>query len=430
MTLNILFFICAFGTPAILAQIQSQFTKRKPEQYLKYVCLGVAVKYANFAVVKHMLQHLDTLQMSKILSYTAVLELAVEYGYMDVVEDLIQRNKSDPRAYENYAFRISVQNHNWEMIQYLIQLNDDVQIKAKTQYMADLSDAAEVYLASLKPGDQYYEKDLGSIYRPTRDINYIIKTKKHLLENIIQANPKLEGAPEDLQLSFQYSSQFDWYHLECDINPGDADNEAFRGAARRGDLVMIKYIMGFAESNSEIDPAALGNEPMYNAAGSGHLEVVEYLMGLDVKYNIDPGAIFNRAIVAAAGRGHWKVVNYFLRLDPKYGIDPAVDKNEVLKNAALDYEVETIKFLLALDKKFGIDPARGRNSLFKQAAAHGDLEMLQYLINLGPEYGIEPADDQNSIALSKARRNGHVKVVEYLEELEMRYTHDYASRRW
>ncbi|MDB4769561.1 ankyrin repeat domain-containing protein [bacterium] len=122
-------------------------------------------------------------------------------------------------------------------------------------------------------------------------------------------------------------------------------------------------------------------EALMEACKEGHYRIVELLLSMT---DVDPTTNNNEAIIAASGKDHHKVVKLLLDYKPKEGrkmIDRSDQYNEALIQASCGGYLEVVKLLV--EYECSDSPWSGEVGNFKRAS-------------------------------SKARRNGHKEIYDYL----------------
>jgi ankyrin repeat protein len=120
--------------------------------------------------------------------------------------------------------------------------------------------------------------------------------------------------------------------IEEGANPKVLNSFAFRWAAERGYINIVKLLLPIS------DPTAENSYALQWAAKNKHLEIVKLLL----EAGADPKAEDSCALLWAAGEGHLEIVKLLLEA----GADPKAGNSHAVRWAARCDQIEIVKLLL------------------------------------------------------------------------------------
>lgn len=201
----------------------------------------------------------------------------------------------------------------------------------------------------------------------------------------------------------------------CGVDLATEQNEGFCGAALRGKLDMLEYLMSLPPEWG-IDPSAQDNAALGGACYRGHLSVVKYLLSLAPRFGIDAAANDNQAVLASADSGHLHLLQYLCDLPPHLGIDVTAQDNSVIMLAAEGGHLDILTYLV--EKGFtGLDFTTSEHYALRKAGENGHVHVLEFLVNLPPEFSPMDLGAMGNIVLMGAIAHSQTQVVEYLLQL-------------
>lgn len=232
----------------------------------------------------------------------------------------------------------------------------------------------------------------------------------------------IDAATED-DLSFIQKSKEEGLDIHMD------DYAAFRKAAERGSIEVVKYLL-----DNGADIHIYQDVALIDAATSirRSLETVKYLVenGANihansdlalrramnckyfdvVKYLLENGAdvhcLHDWILKHSAARGYYDFAKYLI--DNFYDItkDDNTDYGEVLENAAMNGNTDIVRLLV----EKGVSPKSFDGALV-EASMYGCLQVVKYLTSKGANLHA-----RNDEALKVAKKEGHGEIEIFLEE--------------
>ena len=192
-------------------------------------------------------------------------------------------------------------------------------------------------------------------------------------------------------------------------------------AASRGDLEVVKFLVGLGASIGATDEDDLYFTALHYAAEGGHLEVVQYLVGqgADVMAETDFG---QTALHEAAYEGHLEVVEYLVGAGADVE-DTDEDSWTPSQWAAWAGHWDVVKYLESLVVEVSRTPDEARAELeargidytagsFNHAAFKGNLVVVKLFVQAG--MSVETTTNTSGTVLQSAAAGGHWAVVKYL----------------
>lgn len=333
--LLVIFLLCAFGSLEDVEKNELLFKQRQertnvcPYEYDEYdfagttmkeayVFVGIAIKYANFSVAQWFLTKLSIFEIERQATYMAIFEIAAEYGYANVVKDLVRKSICRPAYGSNFAIRIAAERGHSRVVDYLLRL------------------------------DSSYGIDPAVF-----DNIVILKAAQYGHLNIVTAL---------MDLPPRYR-----------VDPATRDNLPMLHAADQGHLDILKYLMTL-DPKFGIDPAAQNNTAIRWAAQSGRLDVVQYLMDLPRRYRVDPTVRDNFALRKAAQNGHVRIVHLMIHR----GIHPASQNHFAIRSAAQNGHLDVIQCLMQKDSTDTLN-FKNVSQALKLAKENGHQHVIAYL---------------------------------------------------
>jgi ankyrin repeat protein len=323
-----------------------------------------------------------------------VIVLASLFGNLEIVERLLQDERVDPSALNNYAIRSAAEYGHLAVVDGLLQ---DKRVDPSARNNAAIRSAAKNgHLAVVDRLLQDGRVD------PSALNNYAIRS-----------------AAENGHLAV-----VDRLLRDARVDPSAYNNGAIRDAAKNGHLAVIDRLL----QDERVDPSAVYNKAIRSAAENGHLAVIDRLLQDE---RVDPSAVYNTAIRDAAENGHLAVVDRLLRderVSPSAAligfaagghvnhverllqderVDPSADDNCAIRSAAENGHVAVVDRLLQDER---VDPSADENRALRDAAENGHLAVVDRLLH---DPRVDPSANDN-FAIPSAGENGHLAVVDRL----------------
>ena len=224
---QLLYLVSAFGSEGDYQQFitLSSLRPNVDFQNYHYQAIYIAFKYRNVKLINYFIKFMkiyeDDVDEDQ---FSVMLGFAAEFGYVNIVQDIMKNCKCDPAFEDNSAILLSAQGGHLEVMKYLMSLD--------SKYGINLAARNNCVIR--------YSAQEGHLH-----------VVKYLMEKV---------------------------DSKYGIDPAANDNIAIRLAAQDGHLPVVMYLMEEVDSKYGMDPTANGNGAIQLAAHKGQLAVVKYLM--------------------------------------------------------------------------------------------------------------------------------------------------------
>lgn len=208
-------------------------------------------------------------------NHNEAFRLAAEFGYFDLVKELLQNPKINPSDSKNWAIKAAIKNGHLKVVKELLKNN---------QIDPDISQTLNL---AVKYGHYQIAKELLNSKRLT-----VSDTRYH--EPIYFAAKNNRVKIMKLLLD------------DTRLDPSIKKNEAIITAAENGYIEIVKELL----KDTRVNPTDFNNASITRAARKGHLEVTKALMD-----KVNPAYPKNRALRWAFENGHLNVVKQLLKDD-------------------------------------------------------------------------------------------------------------------
>ena len=272
------YFIRAFGSKEDYEKIANPKNDSR-ERTCKAIYL--ALKYRNVKLIQYFQKIIITSRNDFTKDMCSiVLGFSAEFGYLKMVQSLVEDFQSDPSAEDNHAVKHAAVNGHLAVVKYLME------------------EADPKYGVNPASGND-------NIAIRGAALNGHLDVVKYLIEEVDE---------------------------KYGVDPAHLGNVTIGNAASNGHLDVIKYLMNL-DSKYHVDAAEDDNWTIILAASCGQLAVVKYLIeDVDEEYGIDPAAQDNEAVKLAVEEGYLAVVKYLMNLDSKYGIDQSLCRQALCRH--------------------------------------------------------------------------------------------------
>ncbi len=314
---------------------------------------------------------------------------AIENGYLNVVQYLIEGDKVDVHTKDGFGWSLldkAAYNGQLATMKYLI----------REGYHLEADDIIDLDFLNAVALNGYFSV-----------VEYLVDELS--VAKGISPLPTLWELAEKSHLGLvQYLVEYQYQSVDAQDSMGWTP---LHSAAANGRLGIVQYLLNQGAHLNATNKA--GDSPFDKAIQTDHLNVVKYLIekqGLDVNIKNHLG---QAPLHVAAANGRLSIVQYLLSQGAH------LNTTDNTGNLPLDKAIQTGRLNVV---KYFIDEqdlnVNGENYLGQTplhvAAAHGRLNIIQYLLSQGAH--LNATDSAGNLPLDKAIQSSRLNVIEYLTD--------------
>ena len=205
--------------------------------------------------------------------------------------------------------------------------------------------------------------------------------------------------------------------VDVNLRYGKSKNTLLLKASERGNLLIVKYLLG---NHADIDvdlPNDYGDSAVSIACNKGNFELVKVLWqksGVDVNFRY--GRRQNTLLQYASENGTLEIVKYLLENHADIDVDLLNgDANSAVSIACGRQNLEIVKCLLPKSSvDINLRYGKSKNTLLLKATEKGTSEIVKYLLENHADIDVDLLKDGDDSALSIACRRGSFEKVKCL----------------
>lgn len=239
------------------------------------------------------------------------IQLACEYGYLNIVTRLLEDKRCDPSANNNNAIRIACAKGHTKIVDLLLKNNRVDPSASQSCALGDALSIGNIEIVIMLLNDRRVD--------PSADNNYAIKyTSAGGYINVVSLLLK-----------------------DSRVDPSASDNSAIQTASYNGHARVVELLM----KDPRVDPSAVNTYSLLWSLSKGYFDVVELLLQ---DKRVDPTVHDNCCIRIASSKGCVPLVKKLLA-DPR--VNPFVANSTPLRKARENGHTEVVKLLLEAQEK-------------------------------------------------------------------------------